>query len=178
MKQVLTTIAMLLAIAMPAVYAIDSDQVRGEVTEVNTDTRQISVRVLESGADQAARVGQIETYDVPPGTNFEYEVDSVLYRLTDTLDLSDLSEGDRLLLDFAEVDQRREATNVRNEETQDMAMRDRAKNEGTPVDDDKIEVPAANRDSLPESASPLPLLALTGALFAVLAGTLRRLRKH
>lgn len=195
MKALMKTITGLLAslgLAQGA-FALNSDQVRGEIVSVDTESNRIEVRVIESGAQTTAQEGTVESYVIPPNTPIEYEIDRVVYMPYRTGDfgLDDLAVGDRVLLDFEAVNNDRTARKVRNEETRDVAVRERVRREGVASTagtreraDDRVGnsdpvylADAGERSRLPDSASILPSLAITGVMLAGAAGLLRARRK-
>ena len=187
MKKLLLVMAFGFAASMPAAFAaVEADQVRGDIVSVNSADSTIRVRVTESGDERDAAVGSVQTFNVPENTPIEYEIDRTIYARSRTggTDLSDLSEGDTVLLKFEDMQGVRQATNVRNERTTNTVARERVRREGRVVQNaessqnESVAMRSANeRRSLPASASPLPLLALFGVFFAGLGTLLRCVRQ-
>ncbi|MEZ5512618.1 MAG: hypothetical protein R3F58_01955 [Steroidobacteraceae bacterium] len=190
MKYITTLAVGLLAFASQAALAIEANEVRGELVEVKQDQRELVVRVTESGDSRMAKEDQLVTYHVPNGTLIEWDLDGRLYSLygRDGDELGDLAQGDTLLLKFEQVNNRMQASKVRNERSTNMAARDKVKREGrvvvvaAPVPVSAPVERSANNDMyarnrLPDSASPLPLLALAGLAFAGLGGAIRKFRR-
>ena len=179
-------------------FALNDDQVRGEIVSVDSDSSEIRLRVLESGDDRPARRGTIETYEVPENTPIEYDIDRSIVFAGDELDLNDLSAGDRVVLDFEDLGtERRRARGVRNEQAGNTEVRRRVERTGRRVEDrldrgaDRfVGVDAArddnandrqyvaSRNELPDTASALPMMAVFGLAFAGLAGFLGHVRRR
>jgi hypothetical protein len=200
MKVLLPLFIMLLAPLAPAAFAqnLDSDQLRGQVQSVDEASRTLRVKVLEAGSGIDARKGSVESYQVPRDADVHYEIDSIVYQPFDGFRLSDIEEGDHVVLEFADTANRSTVTNVRNTDPQNVATRDRIQREGQRVDSDTLQdrrqvadrdrdtsrserqmasrETTSRRSGLPDSASNLPKLALLGLLFAGLAGTVRLFR--
>lgn len=171
-----------LALATQAALAQDQE-VTGEVIEASADANELRIRVTETDDGRPERVGQTETYSVPPGTPIEVEDDnrfrpgsSVAGAGTpEEVELSDLQAGERVTIVFQESATGRQATGVRRgsaeDDQQQVAQQDR--DDGVVYADE-----TQARDRLPGSASPLPLIALAGIGFAFVAGALRLRRRQ
>lgn len=184
MKAIFTTLALLFAWSASS-FALEEDQVRAEIVEVMPDSDEISVKITESGDKIETRVGQEETYTLPDNTPIEYDMDGSIYSpfmLGTDIDLSDLSAGDEVILDFEIIGEQRQANNVRNTRTSNPAMRDRVKRQEVASASAETSEFAAmgdssDRDMLPETASLLPAIAGLGLVFAGAGGLLRRSRR-
>lgn len=180
-------IAAALLMWLPAfAFALNDDQVRGEIVSVDADADEIEVRITEAGDNRSVSAGATQTYEIPDDVDIEYDVDGIIYapyRRAD-VEIGDLERGDTVLIDFEEIDDadRRAARRVRNENTSNVAVRDRVQREGRQVEDAESQTELAqaefsDRDRLPDTASLLPLLFVSGLLFAGLAGVFRRVRR-
>ncbi len=155
---------------------------RAEIVEVMTASEEMKVKITEAGDDMQARVGQEETFSVPANTPIEYDLDGSVYEpfvLGTDIDLTDLSAGDEVLLNFEMIGDNKQASNVRNTRTSNVAMQDRARQQSVAFASEETSEFAAmdNRDSLPETASLLPLIAGAGMLFVGAGALLRRNRR-
>ena len=169
------------------VFAIENDRIRGEVLSVDAVDRTLRVKITEVGSDIDAQVGSTQSFVVPADVPIEYEIDRRVYSPNRDFDLSEMRSGDRVLLDFDTTDPNR-IVKLRNEETTNVATRDRIRTNGRPstssddrmAGNDRDTMPDDNqlasndrstrdRSALPDSASSLPLMGLLGVLFAVLA---------
>lgn len=183
MKWLTILTSAVLALATQATIAQNAEQeVSGEVVEARPDANELTIRVTETDDGRSERIGQTETYTVPPGTTIEMEADesaistrSVAGMATEDVQLGDLMPGDEVTITFEEGAAGREATTVRQsaartgqQQQQQSAQQDR---------DDTYAADTRTRDRLPGSASPLPLLALAGIGFAFVAGALRFRRR-
>lgn len=185
MKRVVILMGAVLAFATQPTVAQDAEQeVTGEVVEVRTDANELSIRVTETDDGRPERVGQTETYTVPPGTTIEREDDESIISgrttaglATGDVQLGDLMAGDEVVITFEEGAAGRQATRVRQggatsgqQQQPQTAQQDRDYGDTYAAD-------TGTRDRLPGSASPLPLLALGGIGFALVAGALRFRRR-
>lgn len=185
MKWLTILASAVLALATQTTVAQNAEQeVSGEVVDARPDANELSIRVTETDDGRPERLGQTETYTVPPGTTIEIEADepaiparSAAGMATEDVQLGDLMPGDEVTITFEEGAAGREATRVRQsaartgqQEQQQTAQQDRDY-------DDTYAADTRTRDRLPGSASPLPLLALAGIGFAFVAGALRFLRR-
>jgi hypothetical protein len=198
--------ALLFATLSPASFAIESNQVRGEIVEVNPQSREIRLRVTESGENRAAQPGSVTEFYVPRDTSINYDLDRTRYSIYARNEdgLADLKQGDTVLLNFEEVSNRRQAILIIAENPRDPLLRDRLRREGrvtardgttsapsgtaassssatggTMTDRNDRDMSASvARTELPASASPLPALALAGLVFAGLGATLRLRRRR
>ncbi len=181
-KHYVKLLAIALTCWLPFVaHALNRDQVAGEIVSVDSDAGQIQVRILESGNRDLAREGTTHTFDVNTDTNIEYELDRFVYgpyRYGDP-DVGDINVGDTVILDFEQLDQRNKARTVRNQQTRNVAVADRVRRESLNARAvDQQAVQTTRRERLPDSASALPAITLTGLLFALLALTLRIYRNR
>lgn len=95
-----------------ALQALEEDQVRGEIVEVNTETGELSLRIAATGDERPEREGEVETYRL--------DDDAVIRRGTVgrsiadpiTLQVGDLGPGDEVVLNFEEVEGERRARDV------------------------------------------------------------------
>ncbi len=189
MKKLFSLLMFTFALSTPAAFAaVQADQLRGEIVSVDSAAATIRVRITESGDERAASVGSLQNFNIPDDTPIEYVIDSSIYARNrrGNADLSDISEGDSVLLKFEDAQGVRQATNLRNERTTNTAVRERIRREGRIVRNSNENMNSNNtvaavstneRSSLPTSASPMPLLALIGMLFAGLATVVRRVRQ-
>lgn len=185
MKWLTILTSAVLALATQATIAQNAEQeVSGEVVEARPDADELSIRVTETDDGRPERVGQTETYAVPPGTPIEMEDDesaisarSVAGAAVEEVQLGDLMPGDEVTVTFEEGAAGRQATRVR----QSAARTADQQQQQTPQQDrdyeDTYAADTRTRDRLPGSASPLPLLALAGIGFALVAGALRFRRR-
>ncbi len=181
MKALVTSLALLLAWSATA-FALEDDQVRAEIVDVMTDSEEMKVRITEAGDSMQSRVGQEETFSIPANTPIEYDVEGSVYApfsLGTDIELTDLSAGDEVILDFEVMGQNKQANNVRNTRTSNTAMQDRAKQQTVASASEETSEFAAmedgsDRDMLPETASLFPLIAGVGLLFAAAGALLRR----
>ncbi len=181
MKALITTVALLLAWSAPT-FALEDDQVRAEIVEVMADAEEIKVKITEAGDDMQSRVGDEETFAVPANTPIEYDMEGSVYEpfvLGTDIDLTDLSAGDEVILNFEMIGDKQHANNVRNTRTSNTDMQDRAKQQTVASASEESSEFAAmeDRDMLPETASLLPLLAGVGLLFVGAGALLRRNRR-
>ncbi|MFU8815109.1 MAG: hypothetical protein ACNA7W_07170 [Pseudomonadales bacterium] len=95
-----------------SVHALEEDQVRGEIVEVDAEAGELTLRVEETGDERPERAGQEETYqladdvEIRRGTVGHSIVDPLLVRL------GDLGPGDEVTVSFEEVEGRRTARDV------------------------------------------------------------------
>lgn len=192
----MSLLALLLA---PAAYAIQGDQIRGEITAVDADQRILEVQISEVGYGLEAEVGATESYHVPESVPIEYEIEKTAYRTPGVFDFADIRAGDRVLLDFDDIDNPTAVTRIRNQDPQDATIRERVLAAGEPVEQSGSQAAAdapaeadpemrdsdrwlasnesqGQRSALPESASPIPMLALFGLALAGFAFALRLAR--
>jgi hypothetical protein len=176
----------LLAFATHTATAQDQE-VTGEVIEASADANELRIRVTETDDGRPERVGQLETYSVPPGTPIEvdeanrFRTGSTISRNVtpeEDVELSDLRAGDEVTIAFQESAMGRQATGVRQRSAQDNQQQQQAAQQGQDSRDDTYAANTQARDRLPGSASPLPLLALAGAGFALSAAALRFRRRR
>jgi hypothetical protein len=153
-------------------FAIENDGIRGEVVSFDTANRTMEVRITEVGSDVDARVGSTRSFVIPSDVRIEYEIDRQVYSPYTSYTLNEIRSGDRVLLDFDTTDSTR-VVNLRNEQTTNVVIRDRIRNEGTLFDaDDRLMASndrTVDRSALPDSASSLPVFGLLGVLLAMLA---------
>lgn len=175
----------LLAFATQTATAQDRE-VTGEVIEASADANELRIRVTETDDGRPERVGQTETYSVPPGTPIEvdeanrFRTGSTISRNVTPEDvrLSDLRAGDEVTIAFQESATGRQATGVRQRSAQDNQQQQQAAQQNQDTRDVTYAADTQARDRLPSSASPLPLLALAGAGFALSAAALRFRRRR
>jgi hypothetical protein len=177
--------AMILALAAAAFWwmpaaALEADQVRGEIVEVDPDADTLTLRVAESGDARPERVGEVETYEVTRDTVVRRA--TVGRSITDptSVTVADLFAGDEVILAFDEVDGRRVARDVpAADERADTAPFETAEQtEAAQFEADERGAAVGTRDRLPATASALPLLALTGLGFAGAALMIRIRRRR
>lgn len=168
---------MALAWALPATGQdadLEDDQVQGEVVEVAPDEERLRLRIEAAGDERLASPGTEVTYRVPPDTpiQIEEQFSSIVTPTNPTLD--DLEEGQQVTLDFEDIDGELVArglavngggTEETTARTADVAQRDDTS-------------PGQRRSRLPETASLLPVLALSGAGFALVALIIRVTRSR
>ncbi|MEZ5499105.1 MAG: hypothetical protein R3E77_06715 [Steroidobacteraceae bacterium] len=206
MKHLFCFAAIAMSLAATPSFAIDPDEVRGEVIEVSADKRELVIRVLDAGENRDARAGQTETYYVPAGTDVDFDIDQTIYRLGSSggNELSDISTGDTVVLHFTKTNDRLQATRMRTENPKNTVLRKRVIKQGAVVfrrpainpdpaiygsnatgpgngsmtrDSSSDQAPTQMaRNRLPDSASFLPLIGLLGFGFAGTAGWLHRNR--
>ncbi len=184
MYKLITTLALLLVWSTPTLALLEDDQVRAEVLEVMPDSDEIKVEITEAGDNMQSRIGQEETFSVPPDTTVEYDIDGSVYEpfsMGTDFEITDLSAGDEVILSFEMIGDRKQANNVRNTRTSNTAMQDRARQQNVASASEETSEFAAmgdgsDRDSLPETASPLPLIAGVGIVFVGMGLLLRRNR--
>lgn len=185
MKWVVILAGAVLAFTTQATVAQDTErEVSGEVVEVRPDANELSIRVTDTDDGRPERIGQTETYTVPPGTPIEVEEEefalsarSAAVAAVEEVRLGDLLPGDEVTVMFEEGAAGRQATRVRQsaartgqQQQQQTAQQDRDYQDTYAAD-------TGTRDRLPGSASPLPLLALAGIGFGLVAGALRFRRR-
>lgn len=161
-------------------------EVTGEVIEASADANELRIRVTETDDGRPERIGQTETYSVPPGTPIEvdeanrFRTGSTISRTVtpEDVELGDLRAGDEVTIAFQESATGRQATGVRQRSAQDNQQQQQAAQQGQDSRDDTYAANTQARDRLPGSASPLPLLALAGAGFALSAAALRFRRRR
>jgi hypothetical protein len=191
MKFVTLLTAIFLAFFVTGAFALQDDRIRGEVVSVDPAGQNLEIKVLEVGSNVTAKVGATESFYVPDSVDVEFQIENQLYQPNADFELEDISKGDTVLLDFRTVSNRSEVTRIRSEQTTNVAVRDRIRSEGRTVDNpDRVAYQdtdqdmnqgnryAANdtstrRSALPDSASALPMAALFGLFFAMLAGAIR-----
>lgn len=186
MRYVMTlTTAVVLSLATSAM-ALEADQVRGEI--VSVDDERLTLRVEESGDAFAASRGDVNEYRITSDTRVVMEEDPMRSVVgTHPVTVTDLRPGAEVVLNFEDVDGELYARGV------SMADREAAAAEQDPFGtdetaretdiaamegDDEREFGAAARTELPETASVLPLLALGGAGFGLLALVMRLVRRR
>lgn len=179
------TSAVLALATQTAIAQSVEQEVTGEVVEARPDANELSIRVLESDDGRAERVGQTETYTVPPGTTIEVDEDfgapaGATRARTQDVQLDDLMLGDRVVITFEESAEGRQATRVRQDggDTGQQQQQQQQQTAQQGQEDDTFGAETQARDQLPRSASPLPLLALAGIGFALFAGVLRFRRRQ
>lgn len=173
--------------AAASVVALESDEVRGTLTEVSENPRQITLRVEETGDDTPERIGVDETYDVTSATDIRFALSRVYGGLTDAplSGYEDLEPGQEVVLDFRQVGDRREAGTVVRAEDYDATGSERLADVRGPGQQDRERIRTAQagqggemqRDRLPDTASFQPLWALTGLAFIAIALGLRISRR-
>ena len=191
--------AALLGSSSAAFGAVAEDQVRGKVISVRESTNEITLQIIESGESRPADVGTVQTYEVPEGTPIEYQIKGRLFGVyNDEMSIGDIARGDRVLLDFEEIDKRKRARKVRNEETTNIAAQNRVEAAGQEIEDrseqfnstdenasyqqvsdlndDPRNQQFAARKELPRTASALPVLGMIGFGFALCAFIARATR--
>ncbi len=185
MKLLTILTCFVLLLAAPAAHGIQSDQIRGEIVAVDASERSLTVKITESGSNIETAEGTTKTYHVPRDVPIEYDIDTRRYSVYDNFDFADIRAGDRVLMDFDLLQDTDTVISFRNEETLNVAARDRIRTEGRLVDNDDFNESdqrmayndsSNQRSSLPDSASGLPMFALLGLLFAGLAGAVRLTR--
>jgi len=174
----------------PSAFAVQTDQIRGEVVKVDASKRDLTIKIMEVGAKLEAESGTTTTYHVPADVPIEFEIDTVGYRTPSMFDFGDIRSGDNVLLDFDSLSNWTEVSHVSNIEPKDPAVRERIASTGEAIDSesDMNETAAAEEadmsedaetdlyayNELPATASALPLVAMFGLVFAGLALALRR----
>lgn len=170
-------------------FAQTNPEVTGEVVEASSDSRELTIRVLESDRQRPEQAGGIETYKVPPGTDIELSNEAFrgTRGIRREVELGDLRKGDRVVVEIQETAEGRQAVAIRGDGGSEAADRQQAGQAEPPADrtertdertyDEAYASGAAGgQDRLPGSASPLPLLAFVGLLFAALGTVTRVLR--
>lgn len=163
-----------------AVFALERDQIRGELVDVDRDLRSVEVRVLEVGDDVSTRIGRTEVYEIDESTKIEFDVDRPgSFLRTRHLDgFSDLAVGQEVVMDFRLLGERRMATVVYSGPV--LFTRFPVQTEGNGIneaDEPQYVAQTTRRTSLPDTASPVYSLALLGLGFGLAAGVLRYKRK-
>lgn len=186
MKWLTILTSAVLALAAQATIAQTVEQeVSGEVVEARPDANELRIRVTETDDRRPERIGQTETYTVPPGTTIEMEADessaisarSTARMTTGDIQLGDLMPGDEVTITFEEGAAGRQATTVRQSAARTGQQQRQQTGQQDRDYDDTYAADTGARDRLPGSASPLPLLALAGIGFAFVAGALRFRRR-
>jgi LPXTG-motif cell wall-anchored protein len=200
-----TTVRALLLCAAGAFWwipamALEPDQVRGEVVEVQPEENLLRLRVLEAGDGQPAREGQVETYELTEDVEIRrsFQAGGLLDTSPMAMTRGDLFAGDRVILTFEEIEGRRVARGVDmpdDDEADDAGATEAAALEAeTDRADDELareqtddfareETEAAQFEEtgaparLPATASLLPAMALAGLGFAGAALLMRRRRR-
>lgn len=181
MKGLLTLASALLALGAQAAFAQTGGEVTGRVLDTDTTNNELRISVLESDDGRADRVGQTETYYVPP--DVEIVIDDYPDRSIAAMeaganpDLGDLVPGQEVVIRFEEGAQGRQATSVRSGGGEDQQQAAQTEEPAGETYEDTYAAGTQERDRLPGSASPLPLIALAGAGFAIVAGWLRHRRR-
>lgn len=88
--------------------ALETDQVRGEIVDVDHDAKTVAVRIEETGDAVPARVGQTEVYEIDASTNVEFEFGEQSV-LSDRLlsGFEDLEAGQEVVVDYRLLGERR-----------------------------------------------------------------------
>lgn len=183
MMRPLTIVAFALTAMLSFGSAVAESMVEGTVTKIDLNSRGIGLLTIRDEGTDALR-----TFEVTPDTEFTLEYDKPASRITRYIDIdpNELKVGDEVQLDVAdEVDgkmavvrYRRVPVIVQTETRVAQAQpRPQTRNNRTAANTTS-EVEAQYRyDSLPDTATPLPLIALFGALTLLSAGGIRLSRK-
>lgn len=140
MRTVKVLTAGVLTLAIQSALAIESDQLRGEVVDVDADDRTLQIEVTETGSNVIADLGATTSFHIPLDVPIEYQIETVRYSPYSDFSFSDIRSGDTVLLDFDETGQT--IINFRNENTDDVLVRERFQNEGVALDDEELEAEA------------------------------------
>ncbi len=169
--------------------ALEADQVRGIIQSVSPEQDQLTLKVTDAGSDLATRQGRTETYQLDPDTRIRMQDRQSTLLHPAGLTINDLRDGTHVLLDFEDVNGQRMARNVGIEQQDTGSSTASSGSEsGTTAgataetgsgeqSSDVAAMESGGRNSLPSTASVLPLLAMLGAGFAGL-GTLLRIRRR
>lgn len=175
-------------VCLPAVLAsaLERDEVRGELVNVDDDVRSIEVKIEETGDAVPTRIGRTEQYRIDESTNIEFDIDQPgsLLRTRMMQGFEDLAPGQEVVLNYrtlgpeliavsvtpiavytARMDSSREADGSMNRNG-DSSMDSSNQYAGVDYTD-------SGRDRLPSSASVLPSLAIVGLGLCILALTFR-----
>lgn len=121
--------ACLLFIATSA-FAIEDDQIRGQILAVDEKQRSVKITILETGDAVKAKTGATKTFMVSDPVELEVELEDRRYQPYAEFQFADLTNGDTVLLDFDMKATPREVIRIRAEEPRDMKVRKRIMEEG------------------------------------------------
>lgn len=111
-------------------FAIENDQIRGEVLAVDEKQRNMKIEILETGDAVKAKIGSTKTFMVSDPVEIEVEIEDRRYQPYAEFQFADLTAGDTVLLDFDMEAAPDEVIRIRAEEPKDMKVRERIKKEG------------------------------------------------
>lgn len=166
--------------AMAQESTAEEHEVRGEVVRVIPDQNQLRLRVTEVEDGVAVSAGDVTTFDLSEETEIRTEDYYQSVRRPGPMTINDLRRGDRVTLHFAEVGGRPIASAIEREEAaEELAAADTADDMEADATEDETEAAAleTGRDTLPATATFMPLLALMGLGFAGLAAAIRYRRR-
>jgi hypothetical protein len=177
---------LLLGLALaPALMALEADQVRGTIVSVSPEQNRLELQVAESGDRRRASPGETVEFEISPDTQVRLEDPMESVASPRYLTLEDLEDGAEVVLNFEEIDGRLVARELNTSESSDTGGSQTAgasNSAGESQSDRETDIAQLERESersqLPATASILPLLALGGAGFAVVAFGIRWLRRR
>lgn len=111
-------------------FAIEDDQIRGEVLAVDEKQKNIKIEITETGDDVKAKIGATETFMLSEDVDLEVELEDRRYQPYAAFTFADIVAGDTVLLDFDTQAAPREVIWIRAEEPKDMKVRERIEKEG------------------------------------------------
>ncbi len=156
----------------------EEHEVRGEVVRVIPDQNQLRLRVTEVEDGVAVSAGDVTTFDLSEETEIRSEDYFQSVRRPGPMTIDDLRRGDRVTLRFAEVGGRPIARAIAREEAaEEVAAADTAAADAR-ADETEAAALETGRDTLPATATFMPLLALMGLGFAGAAAAIRYRRRR
>lgn len=118
-------ISICLAFTANSVFAIEDDEIRGEVLAIDEQQRQMKIEILETGDAVKAKVGAAKTFMVSEAVEIEVELEDRRFQPNVAFQFADLSAGDVVLFDFDTQATPGEVIRIRAEKPRDMQMRKR-----------------------------------------------------
>lgn len=154
---IMCAIALTLGLAQAAL-ALEADQVRGTVISLSPDQERLRLRIEAAGDERQAAPGETVEYQISDDT--EIRMENAMESITTPryMALDDLEEGARVTLDFEQVGGQLMARRVAMSDPSGSGDQQLAQADTR-----------SSRSRLPDTASPLPLLALGGTGLALLA---------
>jgi hypothetical protein len=96
-------------------HALEPDQVRGQVVDVNPEANAVTLRVMAAGENRSEQAGDVETYEFADDVAIQREPvgREILHSMAvGEVGVADLFAGDELVIGFEEGDDRVTARQV------------------------------------------------------------------
>lgn len=123
-------ISICLAFTANCAFAIEDDEIRGEVLTVDEQQRHLKIEILETGDAVKAKIGSPQTFMVSEAVEVELELADRRFQPDSEFQFADLATGDVVLLDFDTQAAPREVIRIRTERLKDMEMRKQTMGKG------------------------------------------------